>query len=253
MTEPRIRLGHVWKRFRIGLRGFRAFRTRLDRRPSSVSDGWVPPFIWALVDASLSVADGEAVGLIGPNGSGKSTALRLISGVATPWSGTVDTRGRVGALIELRAGLHPELTGRENVLLYGSLLGLKRKEVKRRFEEIVAFAELDRFIDTPLKRYSTGMEIRLGFSVAAHLDPDVLLVDEVLAVGDERFQRKCIARMEALRAEGQTLVFVSHDLDQVRQVCSRTILLERGQVRADGPTDEVIETYLAGIEAISPS
>jgi lipopolysaccharide transport system ATP-binding protein len=248
MGTPMIRFEHVWKRFRIGVRRYgakRALAMALPREQRAArGDGRASPFIWALVDASFQVDESEVVGIIGPNGSGKSTALRLVSRVSNPWSGRVETRGRVGALIELRAGLHPELTGRENVFLYGSLLGLRRKEIKRRFDEIIAFAELERFVDTPLKRYSSGMEIRLGFSVAVHLDPDLLLIDEVLAVGDENFQRRCLGRMDDLRARGQTIVFVSHDMGQVRRLCTRTILIDRGQIHADGPTDEVVDLYL---------
>ncbi|MEX1047543.1 MAG: ABC transporter ATP-binding protein [Actinomycetota bacterium] len=199
--------------------------------------------IWALADASFDVRDGEAVGIIGPNGSGKSTTLKLMSRITEPWSGTVKTRGRIGSLIEIRSGIHPELTGRENLFLYGTILGLSRKEIRRRFEEIVEFAELGRFIDTPVKRYSSGMEVRLGFSVAVHLDPDVLLVDEVLAVGDESFQQRCLRRLDEMRARGQTLVFVSHMLADVKRVCSRVVYLDRAVVRADGPTDEVIDLY----------
>lgn len=244
-----IRFEHVWKRYRLGLtrrRDKRRFQEAGmgDGHQAGLEERGPARFIWALADVSFTVEEGESVGIIGPNGSGKSTTLRMASRVSLPWSGHVETKGRVGALIELRAGLHPELTGRENVFLYGSLLGLRRKEIKRRFEQIVDFAELGRFIDTPLKRFSSGMEIRLGFSVAVHLDPDVLLIDEVLAVGDDAFQRRCLARMDELRDSGQTLVFVSHQLEQVQRLCPRTILLERGQIRADGPTDEVIELYL---------
>ncbi len=244
-----IRFEDVWKRFRLGLTRRRHKRNLRDvamRDPqrAGLGERAAARYIWALADVSFSVEEGEAVGIIGPNGSGKSTALRLASRVSLPWSGLVETKGRVGALIELKAGLHPELTGRENIFLYGSLLGLRRREIKRRFDDIVDFAELGRFIDTPLKRFSSGMEIRLGFSVAVHLDPDVLLIDEVLAVGDEAFQRRCLARMDELRGSGQTLVFVSHQLEQVRRLCPRTILLERGQITADGPTDEIIGLYL---------
>ena len=250
-----IRFEHVWKRFRLGLtrrRHKRNLRDAVSRDPqrAGLGERTMAKYIWALADVSFNVDEGEAVGIIGPNGSGKSTTLRMASRVSVPWSGLVRTKGRVGALIELKAGLHPELTGRENIFLYGSLLGLRRKEIKRRLDAIVDFAELGRFVDTPLKRFSSGMEIRLGFSVAVHLDPDVLLIDEVLAVGDEAFQRRCLARMDELRASGQTLVFVSHELNHVRRLCPRTILLERGQITADGPTDEIVDTYVRKAAAL---
>jgi ABC-type polysaccharide/polyol phosphate transport system ATPase subunit len=252
MATPAIRFEHVWKRFRLGLtrrrrkQNLRDLMTR-DPQLAGLADPRLTQYIWALADVSFEVAEGEAVGIIGPNGSGKSTTLRLASRVSRPWSGLIETRGRIGALIELKAGLHPELTGRENIFLYGSLLGLRRKEIRRRFDQIVEFAELHRFVDTPLKRYSSGMEVRLGFSVAVHLDPDILLIDEVLAVGDHAFQRRCLERMDELRAAGQTIVFVSHELNQVRRLCPRTILLDRGQIRADGPTDEIIDRYLSEV------
>ncbi len=198
-------------------------------------------YIWALTDVSFTVEEGEAVAIIGPNGSGKSTTLRMASRVSVPWSGRVHTKGRVGALIELKAGLHPELTGRENIFLYGSLLGLRRKEIKRRLDAIVDFAELGRFVDTPLKRFSSGMEIRLGFSVAVHLDPDVLLIDEVLAVGDEGFQKKCLDRVSGMQAEGRTIVFVTHAVQLIHQICDEALLLERGNLRASGDVEEVIK------------
>jgi lipopolysaccharide transport system ATP-binding protein len=251
-----ISLDHVWKRFRLGSGGRQGGRRRQKegelvhpigetRKKSEARRAGV----WALADVSLEVHEGEAVGIIGPNGSGKSTTLKLITRVTNPWSGTVRTRGRVGSLIEIRSGIHPELTGRENIFLYGTILGLTRKEIRGRFDEIVDFAGLGRFIDTPVKRYSSGMEVRLGFSVAVHLEPDVLLIDEVLSVGDEAFQRRCLGRMEELRARGQTIVFVSHVLADVRHLCSRVIYLERGKVRADGPADGIIDLYLQDVDA----
>ena len=250
---PVVRLEHVWKRYRLGEKRPRVTRDRrlatevglaleragLKRTPLEERVG----NIWALADVSLQVQDGEAVGIIGPNGSGKSTTLKLISRITDPWSGSVGTRGRVGSLIEIRSGIHPELTGRENIYLYGTILGLSRKEIRRRFDEIVDFAELGRFIDTPVKRYSSGMEVRLGFSVAVHLEPDVLLIDEVLSVGDELFQRRCLQRMKDMRTGGQTLVFISHVLSDVKLLCPRVIYLDRACVLADGPADEVIGMY----------
>ena len=254
-----VELDHVWKRFKLGERrkGVTKKRTlsgqlsaAMERSGLKGGDGGGSiANIWALADVSITVREGEAVGIIGPNGSGKSTALKLISRITDPWAGTVRTRGRIGSLIEIKSGIHPELTGRENVYLYGTILGLSRRDVRARFDEIVDFAELGRFIDTPVKRYSSGMEVRLGFSVAVHLEPDVLLIDEVLSVGDESFQRRCLARMDELRARGQTLVFISHVLNDVRHLCPRVVYLERGVVRMDGPADEVIERYVADVNA----
>ena len=197
---------------------------------------------------SVQVAPGESVGLVGANGSGKSTLLKILARVMYPYAGDVSVGGRVGALIEVRAGIHPDLTGRENVFLYGSLLGLPRRDVARRFDEIVAFAELEGAIDRQVKFYSSGMQMRLGFAVVAFLEPDVLLVDEVLAVGDASFQQKCLDRMRAMLAEGTTLVFVSHDLAAVEATCARGVWLNDGLVRADGPIREVLSSYRGSIE-----
>ena len=203
--------------------------------------------LWALRDVSFTVERGETLGLIGQNGSGKSTALKLISGILQPTSGRVEVEGRLSALIELGAGFHPDLTGRENIFLNGSLLGLSRKEMQARFDEIVEFSELGRFIDMPLKHYSSGMQMRLGFAIATCVDPDVLLVDEVLAVGDEGFQRKCLARINGFRGTDKAIVFVSHDLGAVRELCDRVIWLEDGRVMADGAAHEVVGRYLAWV------
>jgi ABC-2 type transport system ATP-binding protein len=199
----------------------------------------------ALDGVTFSVAEGETVALLGFNGSGKSTLLKLISGVLRPDGGTVRTRGRVAGLIEVGAGFHPDLTGRENVYLNGSILGMTEKQIDAAFDDIVAFSEIEKFIDTEVKFYSSGMFLRLAFSVAVHTDPEVFLVDEILAVGDEPFQRKCLARIEQLKSEGRTLVIVSHDLDMVAKLCDRGILLERGVMRADGPAPEVVQTLRA--------
>jgi ABC-2 type transport system ATP-binding protein len=199
----------------------------------------------ALDGVTFSVAEGETVALLGFNGSGKSTLLKLISGVLRPDGGTVRTRGRVAGLIEVGAGFHPDLTGRENVYLNGSILGMAEKQIDAAFDDIVAFSEIEKFIDTEVKFYSSGMFLRLAFSVAVHTDPEVFLVDEILAVGDEPFQRKCLARIEQLKSEGRTLVIVSHDLDMVAKLCDRGILLERGVMRADGPAPEVVQTLRA--------
>lgn len=198
---------------------------------------------WALRDVSFEVADGETVGLIGPNGVGKSTVLKLISRILEPTSGRIEVNGRVGALLELGAGFHPDLTGRENVYLNASMMGLNRQEVDRRFDEIVAFSELEPFIDVPVKHYSSGMYVRLGFAVAVHTDPEILLVDEVLAVGDAAFQRKCYERIDQLRGAGLTLLFVSHSADTVRSLCSRALWLDSGTLVADGSAESVVQRY----------
>ena len=205
---------------------------------------------WALRDVSFSVERGEAFGIIGGNGAGKSTILKLLTGIMRPSKGTICVAGRISALIEVSAGFHPDFTGRENIFLNGAILGMTRDEIRRRFDAIVAFSGLEEFIDTPVKRYSLGMFARLGFSVAAHVDPDVLLVDEVLSVGDYLFQRKCIERMNAVIASGATVVFVSHNLHAVANLCPRSLLLERGRVEMVGPTAQVISTSAADSRSV---
>jgi len=199
---------------------------------------------WALRDVDFTVEKGEMVGLIGPNGAGKSTVLKLISRIIEPTSGQIAVNGRLSALLELGAGFHPDLTGRENIYLNGSILGLSRTQIRRRLDDIIAFAELERFIDVPVKHYSSGMYVRLGFSVAVHTDPEILLVDEVLAVGDATFQRKCLERIDQMQQEGITILLVSHDLDAVRSVCHRAIWLEKGRVLADGLAEAVVQQYM---------
>ncbi|WP_461169101.1 ABC transporter ATP-binding protein [Arthrobacter sp. Z1-15] len=195
---------------------------------------------FALKDISLEVKQGESVALLGLNGSGKSTLLKQISGVMLPDSGSVGTRGRVAGLIEVGAGFHPDLSGRDNVFLNGAILGMSEEEINAKFDSIVEFSEIGQFIDTEVKFYSSGMYLRLAFSVAVHTDPEVFLVDEILAVGDEPFQKKCIAKIRELAEEGKTLVVVSHDLDLVAKICERGILLEHGQVVMDGPVNDVV-------------
>ncbi len=202
----------------------------------------------ALDGVDFTIEQGEAVALLGFNGSGKSTTLKLISGVMLPDAGSIGVRGRVAGLIEVGAGFHPDLTGRENVYLNGAILGMTERDIAARFDEIVAFSEIEQFIDTEVKFYSSGMFLRLAFSVAAHSEPDIFLIDEILAVGDEPFQRKCLARIGELRAMGQTLVIVSHDLDQVAKVVERGIVLEAGQVRLDGPIAQAV-AHLRGAPA----
>jgi ABC-2 type transport system ATP-binding protein len=195
----------------------------------------------ALSDVSLTVEEGETVALLGFNGSGKSTLLKHISGVMRPDTGSVHTRGRVAGLIEVGAGFHPDLSGRDNVYLNGAILGMERAEIEERFDSIVEFSEIGQFIDTEVKFYSSGMYLRLAFSVAVHTDPEVFLIDEILAVGDEPFQKKCLAKIAELAAEGKTLVVVSHDLDMVAKICERGVLLDHGKILMDGPVHEVVK------------
>lgn len=236
-----------------------AFAVELDRVSKRYSAGerrglfaapWSPSreAVWAVRELSLQVEAGESVGLIGRNGAGKTTILRLLAGITRPTAGKVQARGRVASLINLGAGFHPELTGRENIYLNGVILGLSRQEVRERFERIVEFADLGPYIDTPLKRYSSGMFARLGFAVAAHVDPDVLLVDEVLSVGDVAFQDRSIRKMLSFRDSGQAILFVSHNLSAVEMMCQRTVWLERGRVRQTGPTAEVVRAYLDAVD-----
>lgn len=199
---------------------------------------------WAVKDLSFEVNRGEIVGIIGRNGAGKSTILKLLSRITEPTSGRIRLRGRVASLLEVGTGFHPELTGRENIFLNGAILGMSRMEIKRKFDEIVAFAELDKFLDTPVKRYSSGMYVRLAFAVAAHLEPDILIVDEVLAVGDSEFQKKCLSKMEDVSAkEGRTVILVSHQIPSIQNLCTRCILMAGGRLLKMGKTDEVISSY----------
>jgi ABC-type polysaccharide/polyol phosphate transport system ATPase subunit len=199
---------------------------------------------WALRDVSFTVEQGETVGLIGPNGAGKSTALKLISRIIEPTSGEIEVNGRVGALLELGAGFHPDLTGRENIYLNGSILGLSRAQIRHKLDAIIDFAELEHFIDVPVRHYSSGMYVRLGFSVAVNTEPEILLVDEVLAVGDAAFQRKCLDRINDLRRQGVTILFVSHSAETVRAICPRALWLDNGRLLSDGPAESVVTRYL---------
>jgi lipopolysaccharide transport system ATP-binding protein len=200
--------------------------------------------IWALKDVTFDVPEGEVLGIVGRNGAGKSTLLRLLTRITTPTAGRAEIRGRVGSLLEVGTGFHAELTGRENVFLNGAILGMKRREISRKLPAIIEFAGIERFMDTPVKRYSSGMYVRLAFSVAAHLEPEILLVDEVLAVGDAEFQRRCLGRMEDLSESGRTVLFVSHNMQAVSQLCSRALLLESGRLVREGPSEEVVAYYL---------
>lgn len=239
----------VWKRFRPD-RGRALLRDKLSglRRPTSRS---ASRFTWALRDVSLRMEPGDSVALLGSNGSGKSTLLKVLTRVMYPYAGRIEVAGRVGALIEVTSGIHPDLSGRENCYLYGSLLGLSRADVGRRFDEIVDFAELEQAIDRQVKFYSSGMKMRLGFAIAAYLEPDVLLVDEVLSVGDARFQQRCLGRMSEVLHLGTTLVYVSHDLATVESMCQESIWLNKGVIEARGTTEEVLGRYRAWVEQLS--
>ncbi len=204
--------------------------------------------LWALKDVSFAVERGKTLGIIGPNGSGKSTVLKLITRILEPTSGQIVVQGPVSALIELGAGFHPDLTGRENVYLNGSLLGFSRNEMKTKFDSIVEFSELEKFIDVPIKHYSSGMHMRLGFAVAIHVDPDILLIDEILAVGDQAFQQKCLGKIGELKSQGVTIIFVSHDLEAVQDLCDRALWLEDGNIQRVGQADRVVASYVAAVE-----
>ena len=232
------RLGEDFGRY-LTIRESLAAGLRRRARPATDRD------LWALSEVDLSVHEGEVVGVIGRNGAGKSTLLKLLARITEPTAGVARTRGRVGALLEVGTGFHPELTGRENVELNGAILGMSRREIAGRFSEIVEFAGVERFLDTPLKRYSSGMSLRLAFAVAAHMNAPIVVVDEVLAVGDIEFQQRCLGKMAELTEAGRTVLFVSHDLGAVRQLCPRTVWLEQGRIRSDGPSAEVIDEYVA--------
>ena len=209
--------------------------------------GWAGTY-WALRNISATFLPGEICGIIGPNGAGKSTLLKILSRITDPTDGEVLLRGRVGALLELGAGFHPELSGRENIFLSGAVLGLRTADIRRRFSAIVDFAEIDRFLDMPVKWYSSGMYVRLAFAVAAHLEPDILIIDEVLAVGDSRFQRKCFAKVQSLvKAQGRTVIFVSHNMEAVQRLCTKCLWLDRGETKGYGSTPSVVASYLATV------
>jgi lipopolysaccharide transport system ATP-binding protein len=209
--------------------------------------------IWALRDVTFSVEQGDVLGIIGRNGAGKSTILKILSRVTAPTRGMVKVKGRIASLLEVGTGFHPELTGKENIYLNGSILGMNRAEVKRKLDEIVEFAEVSKFLDTPVKRYSSGMYVRLAFAVAAHLDPEIMVVDEVLAVGDAEFQNKCLGKMGDVARDGRTVLFVSHNMASIRKLCPRSVLMDKGTLKAMGATDEVINDYLSGMQRYSTS
>ncbi|MGI8558879.1 MAG: ABC transporter ATP-binding protein [Solirubrobacteraceae bacterium] len=250
MTDLAVQAERVSKRYRLGegleiydtIRGATASLLRARGKPDGAGRD-----LWALREVDLDVEVGETLGIIGVNGAGKSTLLKLLARITSPTSGVTRTRGRVGALLEVGTGFHPELTGRENVYVNGAILGMSRREVNRRFEEIIDFAGVEAFLDTPLKRYSTGMRLRLAFAVAAHAEPDIVVVDEVLAVGDAEFQRRCLGRMARLHRDGRTVLFVSHDLGAIASLCSRVVWIDHGRIRDNGSSASVIEAYLRSV------
>jgi lipopolysaccharide transport system ATP-binding protein len=247
MPETVIHVEGLGKRYRVGERerylALRDVLTRALAAPFRRAPRRTPSYLWALRDVSFDISQGEVVGLIGRNGAGKTTLLKLLSRITRPTEGFAEIHGRVGSLLEVGTGFHPELTGRENVYLSGAVLGMKRAEIVRKFDEIIAFAEVERFIDTPLKHFSTGMQMRLAFSVAAHLEPEILLVDEVLAVGDTEFQKRCLGRMQEVSRSGRTIIFVSHQMNQIRRLCQRVAWIDSGHLRLDGPAETIIGAY----------
>jgi len=258
-----VRAEEVGKRYAIGaaVPQYRMLREAISAKAHSMigsvrsgrvrPESSVPDHIWALRDVSFTVRRGEVVGIIGPNGAGKSTLLKILSRITKPTRGHAELIGRLASLLEVGTGFHPELTGRDNIYLNGAILGMRRAEIDRLFDAIVAFSGVERFIDTPVKRYSSGMYVRLAFAVAAHLDPDILVVDEVLAVGDAEFQRKCLGRMRAVVGEGRTVLFVSHNMAAIKSLCGRALLLDGGRLAADGPVDDVVGRYVSGVGAAS--
>lgn len=252
MSEAIIKVDNISKRYTIGKKeSYGSLReeimgkiTSLFKRGSD-EDEDAETTIWALKDVSFEVKEGEVMGIIGRNGAGKSTLLKILSRITTPTSGQITMRGRVASLLEVGSGFHPELTGRENILLNGALLGMSRAEIKDKFDEIVAFSEIEKFLDTPVKRYSSGMYVRLAFAVAAHLEPEILIVDEVLAVGDIEFQKKCLGKMGDVARGGRTVLFVSHNMGAVQNLCERVLLLDKGFVVTDGASADTLEKYLS--------
>lgn len=252
MSAIAIRTRHLRKQYRIGAaKGAFTYVTLRDTIADAVSSafrrgtGGPVPHVWALDGVDLEVAAGDVLGLIGRNGAGKSTLLKILSRITRPTEGTADLFGRVGSLLEVGTGFHPELTGRENIYLNGAILGMRRGEIRRKFDAIVDFSGVSQFIDTPVRHYSSGMYVRLAFAVAAHLEPEILLVDEVLAVGDAAFQRQCLGKMQDVSRSGRTVIFVSHNMPAITRLCSRAVLLASGKIVDDGPADAVVARYLA--------
>ena len=253
MSDVVIKVEGLSKQYRIGVRQERHDTLRdqivsnlksLFRYSSASGQAGLSDSIWALKDVSFEVKQGEVLGIIGRNGAGKSTLLKILSRITEPTSGRIEIDGRVASLLEVGTGFHPELTGRENVYLNGTILGMKRAEINRKFDEIVAFAGIEQFLDTPVKRYSSGMYVRLAFAVAAHLEPEILVVDEVLAVGDAGFQRKCLSKMQDVAKSGRTVLFVSHNLAAMQALCTKGLFLSEGRVKLDGPTADAVKQYV---------
>lgn len=250
--KPIVRVENLSKQYKLGV-GAESFPTLRDALAGAVrkplfflrNDRKQASTFWALRDVAFEVTPGEIVGIIGRNGAGKSTLLKILSRITEPTTGRVELYGRVASLLEVGTGFHPELSGRENILLNGAILGMRKSEIERKFDEIVAFAEVEKFIDTPVKHYSSGMYVRLAFAVAAHLEPEILIIDEVLAVGDGRFQRKCLDKMQEVGKEGRTVLFVSHNMPAVTRLCPRTILLDGGKIIDDGISTQVVGAYLS--------
>ena len=247
-----LRVDGIGKRYRLGsTESYHSLRDSLMRvarapwRALSRKRGQATPSFWALEEISFDVRHGEVVGIIGPNGAGKSTLLKILSRITEPTRGATEVRGRVGSLLEVGTGFHPELTGRENIYLNGAILGMRKAEIDGKFAEIVAFAEIEAFLDTAVKHFSSGMYMRLAFAVAAHLDPEILLVDEVLAVGDLAFQNKCLKKMKAVSSAGRTVLLVSHNMGAIHRLCPRCLLLDQGRLIMDGPTEDVVRAYIA--------
>ncbi|MBI3954331.1 MAG: ABC transporter ATP-binding protein, partial [Chloroflexi bacterium] len=269
MSDIAIRVEDLSKRYRLGQREpYKALRDTLAgavsaplrRIKATARPGNAPglerssrDFVWALRDVSLEIRHGEVVGLIGPNGAGKTTLLKILSRITEPTEGCAEIHGRVGSLLEVGTGFHPELTGRENLYLNGAILGMRKQEIDRKFDEIVAFAEIEKFIDTPVKRYSSGMYVRLAFAVAAHLEPEILLVDEVLAVGDAAFQQKCLGKMGAITQQGRTIIFVSHNMGAIQRLCRSAYLLEAGKVALVGEAATVVDAYFQSMSRLGES
>lgn len=258
MSNPIIRVNNLSKRYRIGAaeKGYKTFREVLVdgisapfrnlgrlRSLTRFKNGDEADVIWALKDVSFEVSEGEVLGIIGRNGAGKTTILKILSRITEPTSGYAELHGRVSSLLEVGTGFHPELTGRENIFLNGAILGMRKKEIEQKFDDIVDFAEIEKFLDTPVKRYSSGMYVRLAFAIAAHLEPEILLVDEVLAVGDIAFQKKCLGKMEEVAKGGRTVLFISHNMGAIRSLCQSAIWLDNGQIVKKGPVDEVVRDY----------
>lgn len=246
MSEPIIKVENLGKKYQLGKRkSYYALRDEL-ANPLTWFKKEKTADLWALRNINFKVSPGERVGVIGRNGAGKSTLLKALSQITPPTTGKIKMRGRVASLLEVGTGFHPELTGRENIYLNGAILGMSRKEINQKFDEIVAFSEIEKFLDTPVKRYSSGMYVRLAFAVAAHLEPEILLIDEVLAVGDAGFQKKCLGKMAEVGREGRTILFVSHNMGAISNLCSRTIYLDHGKIKFDGKTDKCIAKYIIG-------